>query len=368
VAGIAFGLAAAQADVVLLDEHWSPEIMANDVMVTQIDTDQTGDPTQAVAGYLSAMLENDVGAPSVRFRNVSSIRPPDLVPGRTEARLWYRTDAWEGRWALDVWLFVPSAGRPVQFLQCDLNGGGEDGRLIADDRWHKASGTLLEGGEYDLAAGVTVPSAAYVWLRPTDGWDIPHRTYVDRVEVSVIGSPNEGVIAPRPARRVLPSPGAQMDAPGMVMFEGEDVTDEPFPESSAYLPDNADEQRLLSNGDWLQSGGVAGATAAWDFSIAEAGRYALWARGFWYRGGWRWRIDGGEWTVSGPDRELVNAVHYRDIDEEAWGQPDINIAWTPVANVDLASGAHTLEIEGMEGALGFGFDCWVLAKDAFGPE
>jgi hypothetical protein len=352
---------------VLLDEYWSPEITANGVSAIEVDTEDTADPTQAVAGYFSALLENDTGAPSVRFRNVASLRPVDLSPNETEVRLWYRTDAWNGRWALDIWLYVPSAGRPIHFLQSELDCGGPEGRLIADDVWHQASGLLWEGPEYEVAAEVSVPSAAYVWLRPLDGWDIAHRTYVDRIEAVVVAGPHKGELAPLPARHIRPNPGAQMSAPGFVMFEGEDYVGEPFPPGSAYLPDNADEQRLLSNGAWMQSAGVAGAKVTWQFVIATPGSYNLWARGFWYRGDWRWRIDDGEWHLSPPDRKLLSSVHYRDIDEEAWGQPDITVAWTPLGPVDLAEGEHTLEIEAGEEALGFGFDCWVLARNAFAP-
>jgi hypothetical protein len=363
---LAFAVAsgrAVRADVVLLDEYWSPEIMVTDVNVTEVDTEDTGDPTQAVSGSFSALLENETGAPNVRFRNVASLRPDDLPPDETELRVWYRTDAWAGKWSVSIWLYVPAAGRPVEFLQTDLDGGGVDGRLVADDQWHQARGLLTKGPEFEVAAGGTVPAAAYVWLRSLEGWDIAHKTYVDRVEAVIVSGPRKGELAPRPARHVRPTPGAQMNGPGFVLFEGEDVTGEPFPPGRPYLPDNADEQRLLSNGAWHQGAGVAGARAAWQFTIAEPGAYDLWVRGFWYRGDWRWRTDDGDWHVSGPGRKLLNAVHYRDIDEEVWGQPDITIAWTPLGKIDLAEGEHTLEIEAGEEALGFGFDCWVLARD-----
>ncbi len=365
VAALAGTAVPARASVVLLDEYWSPEIMVNDVKMTEVDTEATGDPTQAVAGYFSAKLENTTGAPNVRFRNAATVRPADLPPDDTEARLWYRTDKWNGKMALEVWLYVPSAGRPVQMLTAELDGGGEAGRLIADDRWHLAKGLLKKGTEYDVAAAETVPTAAFIWLRPREGWDIAHTTYVDRIEAVVVSGPVKDKPMPAPARRVRPLPGAQINAPGLVLIEGENIAKDPFPPGSAYLPDYADEQRLLSNGAWLQSAEVPGAVAAWQFSVADAGRYALWARGFWFRGGFRWRVDGGEWQTSGPDRKIVNAVHYRDIDAEAWGLPAITVGWTPLGQVTLPEGEHTLEIECTEDALGFAFDCWVLARDAF---
>jgi hypothetical protein len=353
--------------LVLLDEHWSPEIALNDVWVAEVDTEETGEPRQAVAGYFSARLENANGAPNVRFRNAASVRPADLPPNETEARLWYRTDSWDGKMALELWLYVHSAGRPVCVLTADLDGGGEDGRLIADDEWHQARGVFGRGPEYETAAGGAAPAAAFVWLRPTEGWDIPHTTYVDRIEAVVLSGPMKDRPMPVPPCRVRRTPGAQISAPGLVMFEGENAVGEPFPPASPYMPHSAREQQLLSNGAWLQSAEVPGAVAAWEFDVADGGRYALWARGFWYRGGFRWRVGEGEWQMSGPNRDIVGEVHYRDIDAEAWGQPGITVGWAPLGQVDLTAGRHTLEIECTEDALGFGFDCWVLARDAFRP-
>ena len=368
VAALLAGAAApARADVVLLDEFWSPEIVQNDVKATEVDTEATGDPTMAAAGYFSARLENTSGAPNVRFRNAASVRPADLPPDQTEARLWYRTDKWNGKWTMEVWLYVPSAKQPVQMLTAALNGGGEGGRLIADDRWHQAKGVLKKGTEYDVAAAATVPTACFIWLRPTEGWDIAHTTYVDRVEAVVVSGPQKGKPMPAPARHVRPVPGLQTDAPGFIMFEGEDIAGDPFPPGSAYLPDSADEQRLLSNGAWLQSAEVPGAKTAWEFNVADAGSYALWARGFWFRGGFRWRVDDGEWQTSGPDRKIVNAVHYRDIDAKAWGLPAVTVGWTSLGQVDLKAGEHKLQIECSQDAIGFAFDCWVLARGAFVP-
>ena len=75
---LAGAAAQVRADVVLMDEYWTPEIMQNDVKVTEVDTQATGDPTQAVAGYFSAMLENQTGAPSVRFRSAACTVSKDL--------------------------------------------------------------------------------------------------------------------------------------------------------------------------------------------------------------------------------------------------------------------------------------------------
>ncbi|MBI2300619.1 MAG: hypothetical protein HYU66_17055 [Armatimonadetes bacterium] len=62
------------ADTVLLDEVWSPEIMVNDVVATEIDTVQTGDPSMARSGEFSIKLENLTGFPNVRFRSATVVR------------------------------------------------------------------------------------------------------------------------------------------------------------------------------------------------------------------------------------------------------------------------------------------------------
>jgi hypothetical protein len=354
-----------RASVVLLDEFWSPEVTVTDVQATEVDTETTGDPTQAVAGYFSAKLENIKGAPNVRFRDSASLRPTDLPPDQTEARLWYRTDKWDGKWALSVWIYVHSASRPVEMLKADLDGGGKDGRLIADNQWHQAKGLLKKGSEYEVAAGAApVPANSYVMLHATEGWDIAHTTYVDRVEAVGVSGPGKDKPMQPPTRHVRPVPGFQTDGPGLIWFEGEDAVENTFQPGSAYLPGYADEQRLLSNGAWLQPGTPA-ATAKWKFTVPAAGSYAVWARGFWFRGSFRWRVDDGEWKTSGPDRKYLNAVRYRDIDEEAWGLPAVTVGWSPLGAADLTAGEHMMQIECSENALGFAFDCWAVSRRAF---
>ena len=250
-------------------------------------------------------------------------------------------------------------------LTAQLDGGGPEGRLVADDHWHQAKGLLEKGSEYDVAAGAApVPTASYVMLHATEGWDIAHTTYVDRVEAVVIEGPGKGKPMPPPTRHVRPVPGFQTDGPGVVCFEGEDAVENTFQPGSAYLPDYAHEQKLLSNGAWLQPG-TPGATAAWTFTVPAAGSYAVWTRGFWFRGGFKWRVDDGEWKASGPDRTYLDAVHYRDIDEKAWGLPAVTVGWTPLGRVELPAGEHRLEVECSEDALGFAFDCWALAREPF---
>jgi hypothetical protein len=367
VALLAGAAAPARASVVLLDEYWSPEVMVNGVKVTEVDTEATGDPTQAVAGYYSAKLQNEKGWPNVRFRNAAGMGATGLLPDQTEARLWYRTDKWNGKWNMQIWIFSAAAGQPVHVLTAELDGGGEGGRLIADDRWHQARGMLKKGPDFDRVPATKANEACYVWLAPSEAWDVAHTTYVDRIEVINVAGPHQGEAPPAPAGRVHLTPGAQTIAPGLVMWEGEDAIESTFPPDGLYVPTSADQQRLLSNGAWLQHLSAEGAKAAWKVNVADAGSYALWTRGFWYKGGFRWRVDEGDWHTSGPDRKVTAAVKYLDSDPEAWGIAALMIGWTPLGQAELPAGEHRLQIECMEDATGFGFDCFVLAHDAFVP-
>jgi hypothetical protein len=347
-----------QASVVLLDEYWLPEITQTDVAVTEIDTEQTGDPTQAVAGYYSALLENDVGAPSARFRGAANIPYGALPPGETEARLWYRTDAWAGVLELDVFVHSPQAGRPVRALQAVLDGGGPGGRLIADDRWHQAFGLLLAGDEYDQLMQDIHPRACYVWLRANEGWDIAHRTYIDRVEAIVLDENGGEKIAPRPASRIRPSPGRQTDGPGWVWWEGEDALDYTGPPTDVFVPRTADAQSLLSGGAWVNKSRKTDLEPLhYEITVAENGTHALWARGYWKMGSFRWRWDEGDWHTASPD---VNTSHWAML-QVSW----LPVGWFCLGECELASGKHNLTVETLEAPRGLGFDCWVLARSAF---
>ena len=79
-------ISSAKADIVLLDEYWTPEITICDVNVTEIDTEKTKDPTQAKSGVWSVQLQNDSGFPNVRFRGASSIMLSEIQPGSRERR------------------------------------------------------------------------------------------------------------------------------------------------------------------------------------------------------------------------------------------------------------------------------------------
>jgi len=351
-------VSSAVADMVLLDEYWTQEIVNNEVKVTEIDTLETGDPMQAKSGEYSALLENDRGWPSVRFRGGSRVVLSEIPPGDSEIRVWYRTDGWDGKWRLEIWLhnYHPSTPIPLKVLEGMLDGGGENGKIIADDKWHQARAVLQKGDGYDEMPQ-DKPLGSYIWLAPQEyGYDTPHRTYVDRVEVAVVSGPLKGKPAPAPLRRVRPNPGAQMNGNGWIWWEAENAVKHTFPPGGAYRPDNAVEQKKLSNGSWLQYHGGEH-SAAWEVNVPEAGEYALWARGFWHEEPIKWRWDEGEWHTSEMDTK-------QDVRDAFWGM--ITVSWLNLGDVKLAAGRHRLEAEASM-AEQTAFDCWLLTKGDFAP-
>jgi len=166
---LAVSLAPVCADLVLLDEYWSPEIVVNDVVVTEVDTQDTGDTAEARFGECSAKLENEWGAPSVRFRGAARMKLSETPPGDSDLVLWYRTNGWSGTWRAEVWVWYEAlqnapAPAPVKVLQASLDGGGDDGHLIADDQWHEARGTIEAADAFEGAPKDESMSAAYLWL------------------------------------------------------------------------------------------------------------------------------------------------------------------------------------------------------------
>ena len=351
--------APARADVVLLDEYWVPEIVVNDVQVTEADTQQTGDATQARFGEFSALLSNETGWPNVRFI-AARLALEEIPPEESDVCLWYRTNAWAGKWRLEIWMFYHGAvTEPVKVLEANLDGGEDDGRLTADGDWHEARGILRKAQDYDK-----IPTDAwgvsYVWLVPGDGWGIPHETYVDRIEVDVLAGPFADVGPDAPVR-VRPRPGAQTTGDTWVWWEAEDAIEHSFPPSGAYPTSKGAEQAKLSNGAWLQHHnlGELRLTARWEIDVPQAGDYHLWCRGCMTPTPFRWRWDAGHWQERTDDVPVIDRVMLRDW-MGAW--------WFQVDDVTLTGGKHTFEIEGKEGAEGAAFDCFLLTQREFTPE
>jgi hypothetical protein len=351
---------AGAADIVLLDEYWTPEILVNEVEVTEIDIQQTGDPAQAKVGECSALLENEVGWPNVRFRNGAALRLSEVPEGESDAKLWYRTDAWAGKWRLEIWAYrYQVVDRPVNVLQAELDGGGDDGRLIGDDEWHEARGVLIKSDEYDMVPADKMV-ITFIWLTPMEGWDMPHHTYIDRIEIDVLTDEEPPVEA---ARRVRPDPGAQVAGNGWVWWEAEDAVEHTFPPGGAYLPHNVTEQAVLSNGAWLQYHGNTGQTAKWEPSVAQAGPYTLWCRGVIFEEPFRWRFGAQPWQSWAGDQEPLDTRLVRGTDDE-W---EVTDGWYRLGQVELSQGKQTFEIEASPGLLSVAIDCFLLTRDEFTP-
>jgi len=354
---LALLIAPLAADVVLLDEYWSPEIVLNDVVANEVDTMQTGDPTEARSGECSARLENRSGAPNVRFRSAACTKLSDIPPDTSEVRLWYRTDGWDATWELGVWGYDHGTTTvPVQVLVGLLDGGGGNGALIADDEWHQAKAVLAKGRDYG-AVSQDRPLAVYVWLTPQGGWNVPHRTYVDRIEVLTDADHGDHP-AKDPAKRVRPNPGAQTAGPGWVWFEAEDATEHNVPPGGALGPDTVEQQSVLSNGAWLQYHGPPIA-ATWEVVTDEDGDYSLWCRALGTP--FEWRINGGPWT------QCDQNAGWRD--ETVIRQQNIytlSVQWVKLGQLSLRPGLQVFEVRSdVQDAQGF--DCFLLTRDDYTP-
>lgn len=340
--------------IVLLDEYWAPEIVLNDVAVTEVDTLDTGDPSQARTGECSVLLANESGAPNVRFRGAGMVKLDELPLGDTEARLWYRTDAWTGIWRLEVWIYEAATDPiPVKVLQARLDGGGPGGQLQPDDQWHQARG-LVEAAEAYERAPKDMALTTYVWLAPEEGWDVGHRTYVDRVELMVPQPP------PPPAKRVRPRPGAQTDGPGWVWFEGEDAAQHRVPPGGAWGPQTEAEQQLYSNSQWLQYHGGGDLGLLWEVNVPETGVYDFWCRANGTSFSWAW--DANPFQTCTPESPWEDTVILRQ-----FAAGEVTVQWVWLGQVELAVGTHLLQVQDVPETEGFGFDCWLLTRQPFTP-
>lgn len=302
------------------------------------------------------------GWPNVRFRSAAMVTPGSIALPASEARLWYRTDAWDGMWRLEVWVHVHGVTpAPVKALEAVLNGGGGGGRLLADGQWHQATGPLAAAAAY---AGLPKerPVSTYVWLVPVEGWGKPHRTLIDRCE---IGSPGASAdAAPAPARRMRPKPGTQSAGAGWIWWEAEDAGRHDFPPGGTYATFTREQQEKLSGGDWLQWHDCTGHSAAWTLAVAEAGAYSFWVRASAPDGPFQLRWDHRDWRVLGPDD--VEPVDPRLVHDR--GDWKLDAGWVRLGEVTLSAGSHTFDMTGLPGAGGVAIDCWLLTRGMFTPD
>ena len=231
------------AEIVLLDEKWQPEIRHNNVKVTPVDTQATGDATQAKFGSKSVMLENAKGWPNVRFRDAGNV-VLSQIGAAPKVKLWYRTDQWAGTWQVQLWVYFRAAGRPVKVMEGMLDAGGKAGNLITDNQWHEAAATLVAVDQYE-AAPKDQKLVVFLWLSPKAGWNKAHKTFVDRITLVTddAGAAQMQRQARRPMREVAGKPGAQTNGANWIWFEAEDAVSHTFPaKGGAFAPANAVER------------------------------------------------------------------------------------------------------------------------------
>lgn len=200
----------------------------------------------------------------------------------------------------------------------------------------------------------------YVWLAPVGGWNVAHRTLVDRAELVVLSEEQAGQAPPAPAVHVRPRPGAQVSGDGWIWFEGEDAVEQNLRAGGGLLPGNATEQRLLANGAWLQYHGSAGMSALWQTEVPRAGQYDFWCRGL--GAAFRWAWDAGEWHGVDAHSPWQDEVVMR-----SHGANPVSALWIKLGTVTLTAGKHLLQVgEGREPEA-VGFDCWMLTQQPFTP-
>ena len=348
----------AWGELVLLDEQWRGESPKGLVHVRHVDTRVTGDPSQAKEGCCSGLVEDAAGWPEVRFCTSQPLALAEIPRRPSRVRLWYRTNAGAGRWALELWMFHGAAGRMAKVFESSMDGGGQGGQLIADDRWHQAVGSLVQADQY-AAVPAEKPLPVFVRLVPTAGWGKPHRTYIDLVEITAgetlvaVASPAGGSPLAGGARR-----GAQTNGPHWIWWEAEDAWKHSFPAGGAFAPATPEEREKLSNGKWLQHHRAAGLTAAWQVEVTRDGRFGFWGRKFWKHGPFRWRWNRGAWHTCGTDVALADDVSIRQ---------HVNANWVYLGEVSLPRGSNLLEIEVLPSATAAAFDCWLLIQGRFLP-
>ncbi len=139
----------------------------------------------APAGRHVLRITNRQGGPDLRIRNAGRL-PLGWLGDAPTLRLHYRTDLWNGRWSVELLTYFPYVSDSTfVVLTGELDGGGPDGRLVADGRWRTAQ-ALLYATEKVSRILASFPDAnlpIFVRLRPIASGQSGHETFIDRVEV-----------------------------------------------------------------------------------------------------------------------------------------------------------------------------------------
>ncbi len=155
-------------------------------------------------------------------------------------------------------------------------------------------------------------------------------------------------------------PGAQIEGPDVVWWEGENAVEPQSVPADMFLPRDAVAQQVLSNGAWTHKHRKTNMDPVhYKVKLPQEANYTFWARGYFKQGSFRWRWDEGDYHTSAPDLNVSNWAMLLG----NW----LPVGWARLGQQQLSAGEHTLEVEPIEAPLGLGFDCFVLARAAFVP-
>lgn len=123
-------------------------------------------------------------------------------------------------------------------------------------------------------------------------------------------------------------------------------------------------KEILSGGNWLSHYGNRPGRAAYEFKVAEAGQYTIWARLNPVASKPAWSLDGAAATPV----NLAEARGQQNVSPD--GKVDHRfIAWVKLGTASLSAGAHTLTMQWEGGAANSGaLDCFLVTNDGFVPQ
>jgi hypothetical protein len=148
-----------------------------------------------------------------------------------------------------------------------------------------------------------------------------------------------------------------------IWWEAEKPMNTNFPASDrhSFVPANATEAAVLSEGRWVGIEGKRADTLFLEYqvNVNNPGSYFLYSRKFWQHGPFRWRWDGQPWQQVGHNPYLMDRVGMRQF---------VEVNWVSLGKVDLTTGVHRFRIELTENDGAAAFDCFVLTQAPLQPQ
>ncbi|MDX2231670.1 MAG: hypothetical protein NW220_18695 [Leptolyngbyaceae cyanobacterium bins.349] len=137
-----------------------------------------------------------------------------------------------------------------------------------------------------------------------------------------------------------------------------------FPPSDRhpFVPANATEAAILSDGKWI---GVDDRQRSerlfleYQVQVATGGQYFFYTRKFWQHGPFQWRWDDQPWQTVGSQVYLMDSAPMRQF---------VVANWVSLGRVNLAAGTHRLRIELTQNQGPAAFDCFVLTRSPLQPQ